>query len=381
MKDRIRRFLISFVGKREISALLTSVMVIAVAYNMSAEVMAESLPADTRCNLQKKVYDGDITWSDYFPGIDNPGCGCFTFTPSSNLFQADVCCFWTCGNHAPLISSLPDESRVLFITQERYKIEHTGDCCQYCGWKNPISSGCDETLHLMIKRIDEDGKCWYGVYDENRALTGYHNNINKSDACLTGEGSDAAEAGKVYHVNDGKWTLCAISNSGVNPDIDQDPISLPSANSESVGQTVQDRTDLEVREALEEGMTVSPVAVDMTNINRADLAALSGTTYNLSNFVTTKGIVKGINVAVAASNKSGSNTVAVYSQKPLCFNGEIIKAIRDGKKDLIYYYLYKGHLYSVTIPAGVDDKVILEKSGFAGPLYIGHKLGTTQVVK
>ena len=58
----------------------------------------------------------------------------------------------------------------------------------------------------------------------------------------------------------------------------------------------------------------------------------------------------------------------------------LLKAICDGKKDVVYYFMYKGHLYSVTIPTNVSIEKVLEKNGFAGPLYVGKQLGTTRLI-
>ena len=142
-----------------------------------------------------------------------------------------------------------------------------------------------------------------------------------------------------------------------------------------------EKTPMEIREAIEEDLPVAPVSVDETEFNKTDDAIVPETTYNLSNFITTKGIVKGLNAAVAASNKAGSKTVTIYSGKPLCFNETILKTIQDGKKDVTYFFKYKGHLYSVTIPATVDAAKVLEQAGFAGPFYVGQQLGTTKLVK
>lgn len=154
-----------------------------------------------------------------------------------------------------------------------------------------------------------------------------------------------------------------------------------SSSSSSSKPAEPTKTDIEVREAVEETLPVSPVSVDATQFNKADAAIIPGGTYNLSNFITTKGIVKGINTVVAASNKSGSNAVTIYSGRPFAFNGEILKAIQAGKKDVTYFFNHDGHLYSVTIPATVDATKVLEKTGFAGPLYVGQQLGTTKLVK
>lgn len=135
------------------------------------------------------------------------------------------------------------------------------------------------------------------------------------------------------------------------------------------------------RTATEERMAIAPVTIDRTLVNRGDMAVIPGGAYNLSNFVTATGIARGINAAVTASNKAGTNTATIYSGNPMCFNGTIIKAIQNGKKTVVYYFPYKGHIYSVTIPATVQARYVLERSGFAGPFYVGQQLGTTKLVK
>lgn len=172
-----------------------------------------------------------------------------------------------------------------------------------------------------------------------------------------------------------------FSSGSPDPKPDPTPSPSPSSKSEPAKPAEPAKTDLEIREALEMELPVATVTVDMTQFNKSDSAVVPGTTYNLSNFVTTAGIVKGINTAVVASNKNGSDTVTIYSGKPLCFNNAIVKAIQNGKKTVVYYFTYKGHLYSVTVPATVDATKVLEKAGFAGPFYVGAQLGTTRLIK
>lgn len=128
-------------------------------------------------------------------------------------------------------------------------------------------------------------------------------------------------------------------------------------------------------------MAVSPVTIDTTQYGKGEESVVPGTSYNLSKFITTKGIVKGIKTAVAAANNNKKDVAEIYTGKPFCFNKEIIKAIQEGNKTVVYYFQYKGHVYSVTIPATVDASKVLEKAGFAGPLYVGQQLGTTKLVK
>ena len=56
-----------------------------------------------------------------------------------------------------------------------------------------------------------------------------------------------------------------------------------------------------------------------------------------------------------------------------------LDAVSNTGKDFVYTFKHEGKLYKVTIPAGA--KVDLEGQKFAGPLFIGAKLGTTVVVK
>lgn len=150
----------------------------------------------------------------------------------------------------------------------------------------------------------------------------------------------------------------------------------PSGSSSSNNAApVDDRT------ATEEKMAIAPVTIDRTLVNKGDMAVIPGGAYNLSNFVTATGIARGINAAVTASNKAGTNTATIYSGNPMCFNTAIVKAIQNGKKTVVYYFPYKGHIYSVTIPATVEARYVLERSGFAGPFYVGQQLGTTKLVK
>ena len=82
--------------------------------------------------------------------------------------------------------------------------------------------------------------------------------------------------------------------------------------------------------------------------------------------------------AVANTNKK-AEAVTFYSNSPIAFNTNSLTALSDAATDFVYMFKHEGQLYKVTIPAGA--KVDLEGQTFAGPLYIGAKLGTTVVVK
>ena len=49
--------------------------------------------------------------------------------------------------------------------------------------------------------------------------------------------------------------------------------------------------------------------------------------------------------------------------------------------DFVYYFTYKGHLYSVTVPAEADVDAIFKNNKYADPLYLGYILGTSKLIK
>jgi len=184
-----------------------------------------------------------------------------------------------------------------------------------------------------------------------------------------------------YYVIGESIGLCT-SQSPSTPSGGTDQGSSSSGSGSSSTKTESIPVDvIAEREALENTMPISPVTIDTTQFKQADAAIVPGTAYNLSNFTTTSGIVRGINAAVEGANKTGANEATIYSGNPLCFNNAIIKAINDGKKDIVYYFTYNGHVYSVTVPATVDAKKVLDKAPFAGPFYVGQQLGTTRLIK
>ena len=105
--------------------------------------------------------------------------------------------------------------------------------------------------------------------------------------------------------------------------------------------------------------------------------ASTETVFNISKITYTRGFVAAIDKIVKANLED--KTVTLYSDNPFAFNATLLTALENANKDFVYMFKHEGHLYKVTIPAGA--KVDLEGQIFAGPLYIGAKLGTTVVVK
>ena len=94
--------------------------------------------------------------------------------------------------------------------------------------------------------------------------------------------------------------------------------------------------------------------------------------FNVSKITTTRGFVAAVDKIVKDNAKE--RTVTLYSDKPFAFNATSLTAVADTSKDFVYMFKHEGQLYKVTIPAGA--KVDLEGQMFAGPLFIGAKLGT-----
>ena len=101
------------------------------------------------------------------------------------------------------------------------------------------------------------------------------------------------------------------------------------------------------------------------------------TTYNLTSIKTVKGFTAAVRKIAKADPETQS--VLVYSNKPITFSVETLNAVQDANKEFVYMFKHKGHLYKVTIPAGA--KVDLRGEYYAGPLFIGSVLGTSQIVE
>ena len=261
------------------------------------------------------------------------------------------------------IDSECDNSANKTVT-ENHNTNGANGSCSVCGYEptTPPTCACSDSEHHIHLYI----------YDEYDALS-YVAYLYVDGECINNDTrvskdySDGLSTGRWYYDYQGNLFECPNCQA-------------PSSKKDSKPAEPA-KTPMEIREAIEEKLEVAPVTVDATEFNKEDATIIPGATYNLTNFITTKGIVKGINAAVEASNKAGSKTITIYSSRPFCFNETILKTIQDGKKNVTYFFKYKGHLYSVTIPATVDAAKVLEQAGFAGPFYVGQQLGTTKLVK
>lgn len=136
---------------------------------------------------------------------------------------------------------------------------------------------------------------------------------------------------------------------------------------------------IKIEEALPVETFVSEVAVKAIPAEAKEVAnATAGmTTYNLTSIKTVKGFTAAVRKIAKADPETQS--VLVYSNKPITFSVETLNAVQDANKEFVYMFKHKGHLYKVTIPAGA--KVDLRGEYYAGPLFIGSVLGTSQIVE
>lgn len=154
------------------------------------------------------------------------------------------------------------------------------------------------------------------------------------------------------------------------------PQEAPTAEEiqEMIVQQVEERTRTE--EAMPVTTFNSTEAVNAIPTEAKD-AATTTDTYNLSQVTTVKGFVAAVN-KIAQAN-TATTTVAVYTSSPMTFNAESLASVVDTNKEFVYLFRHNGHLYKVTIPAGA--KIDLNGQRFAGPLYIGAQLGTSELLK
>lgn len=150
-------------------------------------------------------------------------------------------------------------------------------------------------------------------------------------------------------------------------------------NNSSESQTQRDEN--EERADLEETFTFSPVSKDGFGYDAVNHAEVPATAYNLSRAYTFRGVIKGIQTAATAARNNNAGKAEIYSSYPICFNADILNAIRDGGVSVEYYFVHLGHVYAITIPATVDAQAVLNQYRFAGPLYVGARHGTARLVK
>ena len=136
---------------------------------------------------------------------------------------------------------------------------------------------------------------------------------------------------------------------------------------------------IKIEEALPVETFISEGAVKAIPAEAKEVAnATAGmTTYNLTSIKTVKGFTAAVRKIAKADSETQS--VLVYSNKPITFSVETLNAVQDANKEFVYMFKHKGHLYKVTIPAGA--KVDLRGEYYAGPLFIGSVLGTSQIVE
>lgn len=171
---------------------------------------------------------------------------------------------------------------------------------------------------------------------------------------------------------DGKCTACSYRPHSSSP-AGEDP---KNSAKEEVDYTAVIEETVKKEETLPVSTFTSANAIAMIPSEAKTNADTStGNVYNLSSVTTTQGFVAAVNKIATA--EAASTAVTVYSQTPIAFTSETVNAVANTNKNFVYMFYYGKYLYKVTIPAGTKLNL---NSKFAGPLYIGAQLGTTQIV-
>lgn len=160
---------------------------------------------------------------------------------------------------------------------------------------------------------------------------------------------------------------------------DVKPEDTQNSNSKSEAATTVEIPSNEIVEAEEVARPVQTISIDKSQVSLEANKELSGKTYNLSSYITAKGFTTAIEKIVKSN--PNEKRISIYTSKPICFTKTMLSNITKTKADVVYYFMHKGHLYSVTIPANTDVQKIFGKTSFQGPLYIGKVLGTSRLIK
>ncbi|MBP9995974.1 MAG: hypothetical protein KBT19_01705 [Lachnospiraceae bacterium] len=129
----------------------------------------------------------------------------------------------------------------------------------------------------------------------------------------------------------------------------------------------------------EETYVPNIVAVDKNQFDKVNEGIVPGGSYNFSDYVTPAGFASG--VEKIADKKDAFGNVSVFSGKALTINRALLESLTKKNATLSYFFMHEGHLYCVTIPAGVNPNLVLDEMGHSGPLNVGAILGTTRLIK
>ena len=153
----------------------------------------------------------------------------------------------------------------------------------------------------------------------------------------------------------------------------EEPIDVSEMAQKAAEEAIKIEEALPVETFISEG-SVKAIPAEAKEVANATAGM---TTYNLTSIKTVKGFTAAVRKIAKADPETQS--VLVYSNKPITFSVETLNAVQDANKEFVYMFKHKGHLYKVTIPAGA--KVDLRGEYYAGPLFIGSVLGTSQIVE
>lgn len=130
---------------------------------------------------------------------------------------------------------------------------------------------------------------------------------------------------------------------------------------------------------VEETYVPEVVSKDTTALGKDSATVVPASAFNFSKFVSPAGFAKG--VEKIADKKDATGSVTLFSDKAITINRAFLNTLTAKNMSVNYYFMHKGHLYLVTIPAGVDPDLVLDAHGHGGPLTVGAILGTSRMIQ
>lgn len=348
-------------SKKLVVKLIATVMALTMVIGNGVVAFAEEGDCSCESPVESDYYNLDAT--NHWKICTNDGCGKpIASTSEEHTMEIGRCTKCTYG--------LPDLSGNSHIDQF---IELDGTANAIEGNYLYSDESTKNTAPKGAKMYDA-AKLRDFITKQDHATSSFARCGHGAEAELTGECLSA------YNIAKEAWNALMaseiISDGSKYNSHDSQPSAAPKVETEEEKIEAAAKV-VEATIAKETSLTassfVSPEAVKAIPVE----AQAAGASYNISAVTTTQGFVAAVNTVAKAS--VAAPTVSVYSSKPIAMNAASINAVSNVGKPFIYTFIYKGHIYKVTIPVGA--KISTNGQMFMGPLAIGAQLGTTQVVK
>ena len=364
--------------KKLVTLLLTVALCMPMFMTTSIEVRAE----DSEPTEPTETYDCAHSYAGCDGKVDTEGAVCEECvrneTPVYNQFELEGV-----KKHDVIYKCSKDGCDYVFETSSTECTYTSGACV------------CGRTEDVEPDEPEEDNTKQHFLLDNKCISCGYvstceHTNISKRYACVEANkhetiaicDSCTSQILNLQMIDDCTFdenNICTLCNTAkTTKPSNSVPTPTPAPSEEQISESIAKATEEKIK--VEEAIPVEDfVSEEAVNAIPAEVKGNTSTeeVFNISKITTTRGFVAAVDKIVKENSQETS--ITLYSDKPFAFNTTSLDAVANASKDFVYTFKHEGQLYKVTIPAGA--KVDLEGQMFAGPLYIGAKLGTTTVVK